>query len=77
MKLSTSSQELLGQLQIVSRVASTRSAVQALSGVQIAAEDGTELRATDMEVALRVPLDATVEPGVCGVPPSSAAGTPV
>jgi DNA polymerase-3 subunit beta len=61
MKLSTSSQELLGQLQIVSRVASTRSAVQALSGVQIAAEDGTELRATDMEVALRVPLDATVE----------------
>ena len=61
MKLSTSSQELLGQLQIVSRVASTRSAVQALSGVQIAAEDGTELRATDMEVALRVPLDAKVE----------------
>ena len=61
MKLSTSSQELLGQLQIVSRVASTRSAVQALSGVQIAAGDGTELRATDMEVALRVPLDATVE----------------
>jgi DNA polymerase-3 subunit beta len=61
MKISTSSQELLGQLQIVSRVASTRSAVQALSGVQIAAEDGTELRATDMEVALRVPLDARVE----------------
>jgi DNA polymerase III subunit beta len=60
-KLSTSSQELLAQLQVVSRVASTRSAVQALSGVQIAAEDSVQLRATDMEVALRVPLDAVVE----------------
>ncbi|MDP9347438.1 MAG: DNA polymerase III subunit beta, partial [Actinomycetota bacterium] len=61
MKISTSSQELLNQLQIVSRVASTRSAVQALSGVQIAAADGTQLRATDMEVALSVPLQAKVE----------------
>jgi DNA polymerase-3 subunit beta len=60
-KLSTSSQELLTKLQVVSRVASTRSAVQALSGVQIAAEDSVELRATDMEVGLRVPLDAAVE----------------
>jgi DNA polymerase-3 subunit beta len=47
-KLSTSSQELLAQLQVVSRVASTRSAVQALSGVQIAADDSVQLRATDM-----------------------------
>jgi DNA polymerase III subunit beta len=60
-KLSTSSQELLTKLQVVSRVASTRSAVQALSGVQIAAEDSVELRATDMEVGLRVPLEAVVE----------------
>jgi DNA polymerase-3 subunit beta len=60
-KLSTSSQELLAQLQVVARVASTRSAVQALSGVQIAAEDSVQLRATDMEVGLRVPLEATVE----------------
>jgi DNA polymerase-3 subunit beta len=64
-KLSTSTSELLGQLQTVSRVASTRSAVQALSGVQIVAGgdgDGpVELRATDMEVGLRVPLDAKVE----------------
>jgi DNA polymerase-3 subunit beta len=66
-KLSTSAQELLAQLQTVSRVASTRSAVQALSGVQIAASAGdtgeptVELRATDMEVGLRVPLDARVE----------------
>ena len=69
-KLSTSSQELLAQLQIVSRVASTRSAVQALSGVQIAADGRrVELRATDMEVALRVPLEATVErPGTVVLP---------
>jgi DNA polymerase-3 subunit beta len=60
-KLSTSSAELLAQLQSVSRVASTRSAVQALSGVQLAATPaGVELRATDMEIALRVPLTADV-----------------
>ena len=62
MKLSTTSSELLGQLQTASRVASTRSAVQALSGVQFHAEAGVvELRATDMEVGLRVPLIAQVE----------------
>ena len=61
MKLSVASAELLAQLQSVARVASTRSAVQALSGVQIAAtSSGVELRATDMEIALRVPLDAEV-----------------
>jgi DNA polymerase III subunit beta len=61
-KLSTSCAELLGQLGVVSRVASTRSAVQALSGVQLsAAAGGAELRATDMEVGLRVPLPADVE----------------
>ncbi len=61
MKLSVSSGDLLAQLQSVARVASTRSAVQALSGVQLAATaSGVELRATDMEVALRVPLQADV-----------------
>jgi DNA polymerase-3 subunit beta len=60
-KLQASAQELLAQLQTVSRVASTRSAVQALSGVQVVAEGGTvELRATDMEVGLRVPLQAAI-----------------
>jgi DNA polymerase-3 subunit beta len=73
-KLSTSTQELLAQLQTVSRVASTRSAVQALSGVQISTRaegegQGVELRATDMEVGLRVPLDARVErPGTVVLP---------
>jgi DNA polymerase III subunit beta len=61
-KLSTASADLLAQLQSVSRVASTRSAVQALSGVQVAVTSaGVELRATDMEIALRVPLTAEVE----------------
>jgi DNA polymerase-3 subunit beta len=70
LKLSTSSQELLAQLQTVARVASTRSAVQALSGVQFAASgDGVELRATDMEMSMRVPLDAEVErPGEVVLP---------
>ena len=62
MKLQASAQELLAQLQTVSRVASTRSAVQALSGVQVVAESGAvELRATDMEVGLRVPLQADIQ----------------
>jgi DNA polymerase-3 subunit beta len=60
-KLQASAPELLAQLQTAARVASTRSAVQALSGVQLVAENGTvELRATDMEVGLRVPLRADV-----------------
>ena len=62
MKVTTSAAELLAHLQTVTRVASTRSAVQALSGVQLDAAGGrVELRATDMEVGLRVPLEAQVE----------------
>jgi len=61
-KLSAAREELLAQLQTVSRVASTRGAIQALSGVQIHAVDGhVELRATDTEVGLRVPLPAQIE----------------
>ena len=61
MKISLERDVLLSQLQTVSRVASTRSAIQALSGVQlIARQDGCELRATDMDVGLRVPLEADI-----------------
>ena len=61
MKISLERDVLLAQLQTVSRVASTRSAIQALSGVQLAAaQSGCELRATDMDVGLRVPLEAEV-----------------
>jgi DNA polymerase-3 subunit beta len=71
MKLSLSTSELLAQLQTATRVASTRSAVQALSGVMISAEPDSrpELRATDMEIGLRVPLDADVaRPGAVVLP---------
>jgi DNA polymerase III subunit beta len=61
MRLSTPRDALFAQLQTVTRAASTRSAVQALSGVQILASGaGIELRATDMEIGLRVPLDGEV-----------------
>jgi DNA polymerase-3 subunit beta len=60
-KISLDRDALLTQLQSVTRVASTRSAIQALSGVQLVAALGsTELRATDTDVSLRVPLEAEV-----------------
>jgi DNA polymerase III subunit beta len=60
-KISIERDVLLGQLQTVSRVASTRSAIQALSGVQITASSAAcEIRATDMDVGLRVPLEAAI-----------------
>jgi len=61
-KFSVAREELFAQLATVGRVASTRSAVQALSGVQVTATSNgrVELRATDMEVGLRVPLSADV-----------------
>src|SRR3954465_13930091 len=61
MKRTTGRGALFAQLQTVTRAASTRSAVQALSGVQLLARpDGIELRATDMEIGLRVPLEGEV-----------------
>jgi DNA polymerase-3 subunit beta len=71
MKLSLSSAQLLAQLQTAVRVASTRSAVQALSGIMISAHPDSkpELLATDMEIGLRVPLDAEVaRPGSAVLP---------
>jgi DNA polymerase-3 subunit beta len=71
MQLTLSTATLLNELQTATRVASTRSAVQALSGIQFHADaDGrAELRATDMEVGLRLTLDATVQtPGEVVLP---------
>jgi len=69
-KISCSTAELLNQLQTVTRVASTRSAVQALSGVKLSVTpEGSELLATDMDVGLRVPLQAEIErPGEVVLP---------
>ena len=62
MRISLERDHLLAQLQTVTRVASTRSAIQALSGVQLVARaGGSELRATDTDVSLRVPLTADVQ----------------
>lgn len=61
MKLSVTAPELLAQLQGVTRIASTRSAVPALSGVLLTAKDGAcELTATDGDVGLRVSVAAEV-----------------
>lgn len=71
MKLSLPTADLLAQLQTTTRVASTRSAVQALSGVMVSASGGAtpELLATDTEIGLRVPLSAEVDrPGVVVLP---------
>ena len=62
MKIVCSQDELLAKVQIAARGVSQRSTVQILSGVLIrAAADGAELASTDMELSLRVPLDARVE----------------
>ena len=61
MKVFVEHETFFTQLQTTARVASTHSAIQALSGVQmIASASGCELRATDMDVGLRVPIEAEV-----------------
>src|SRR5829696_5736628 len=61
MRISTPRDALFSQLQTVSRSACRRSSVYALSGVQLLASGtGIELRATDMEIGLRVPLEGEV-----------------
>jgi DNA polymerase-3 subunit beta len=70
MKISATREALLAQLQAITRVASTRSAVQALAGVQITA-DGSQvhLHGTDMDIGLRLPLPADVaHPGQAVLP---------
>jgi DNA polymerase III subunit beta len=62
MKIVCSQDELLAKLQIAARGVSQRSTVQILSGILLnATGDGAELSATDMEISLRVPLEARVE----------------
>lgn len=54
--------ELAGKLALAARAASAKSTIQILSGVVLRAEGGVvELAATDLEVSLRVPLEAEVE----------------
>ncbi len=59
MKLSVSRETLLARLGVAVRAASTRSAIQTLAGVLLRVEGGrAELQATDMEMGVRVALEA-------------------
>src|SRR5436305_5359737 len=70
MKISVERDALLMQLQTAARVASARTAIQALSGVQLAvSSEACELRTTDMEIGLRMPLSAdTIREGTVVLP---------
>src|ERR671915_1883966 len=62
MKVTCAKDELAEKLQIVGRGVSTRTTVQILAGIMLRAEEGRlALSATDMEISLRVALDAQVE----------------
>jgi len=61
-KVTCSKDELTRALSLVGRAVSTRATVQVLGGVLLRAVDGRlELAATDMEVSLRLSVDAQVE----------------
>ena len=62
MKFTISKDKFLQQLGIAVRGVSTRSAIQTLSGVLLRAGDGgVELQATDMELGIRVKVEASPE----------------
>jgi DNA polymerase III subunit beta len=62
MKLTCTKDELAEKLQVAGRGVSTRTTVQILAGILLRASDGRLwLSATDMEISLRVSLEAHVE----------------
>jgi DNA polymerase-3 subunit beta len=62
LKTTCSRDELIRQLSIVSRAASTRTTVQVLAGILLRSEGGTlNLAATDMELSMRTSLECQVE----------------
>src|SRR4029078_13004061 len=62
MKVTCGRDELAEKLQLAGRGVSTRTNVQILAGIMLRAEGGQlHLSATDMEISLRVALDAPVE----------------
>ena len=70
LKTTVARDELIRQLAIVSRAASTRTTVQVLAGILLRAESGSlQLSATDMEISLRSSLEADAgEEGAIVVP---------
>src|SRR5918911_5640138 len=62
MKVTCTRDELSEKLQLAGRGVSTRTSVQILAGILLRASGGQlSLAATDMEISLRVALDAQVE----------------
>jgi DNA polymerase-3 subunit beta len=62
LKVSVQRQPLFDALAVVSRAVSTRTALQALSGIHVSVErNRLTLQATDMELGLEVAIDADVE----------------
>ena len=62
MKFSLPRDRFLAELGVAVRGVSARSAIQTLSGVMVVARgDGVELQSTDMELGIRVRLDAPTE----------------
>jgi len=62
MKVTCAKDELAEKLQVAGRGVSTRTTVQILAGILLRAESGQlSLSATDMEISLRVALEAQVE----------------
>jgi DNA polymerase III subunit beta len=69
-KITCAKDELTQALSVVGRAVSTRATVQVLGGVLLRASDGRmELSATDMELSLRLSVDAQVEGGGAVVAP--------
>jgi DNA polymerase-3 subunit beta len=70
MRITCEKEELADKLQLVGRAVSPRTSVQILAGIMLEARDGRlALSATDMEISLRVSLDAqTDEEGAVVVP---------
>lgn len=62
MKISIDREQLTAQLGVAVRGVATRSAIQTLSGVRLVADgERLELQATDMEVGVRIGLQASIE----------------
>lgn len=62
MRLTINRDELASKLALAGRVASSKSTIPVLGHVLLSANDGAvELRATDMELSLRLPVEAAVE----------------
>jgi DNA polymerase-3 subunit beta len=62
MKVTCARDELAEKLQLAGRGVSTRTSVQILAGIMLRASDGQlHLSSTDMEISLRVSLEAQVE----------------